>query len=291
MNSTFSNKRAITFVTVCKGRLKHIKESLPRLTQESPNEIIFVDYSCPENSGDYVSKNFPSVKVIKVLDDEGFCLSRARNIGAAQAQSEYICFIDADINVEKGFVDWATENVCPNSFYRHEKSVDAERDRETWGTFIVSRADFIKIGGYDEVFRGWGGEDDDIYMRLKLAEVHEFSFPHHLIYAIKHDDLMRTTFHKVKSKNLQVLLNAVYLNLKVLMLQASNSIYAPITKDLDYQTRLTLHNLVNSKIKIVEKNENISFGVFEVKFTVPRIGPISSIETEITIKFQPKKLN
>ena len=282
-------KNKISFVTVCKGRLSHIKETLPRLIQEFPNEIIFVDYSCPENSGDYVIKNFPSVKVLKITDDEFFCLPRARNLGAAQASSDYICFIDADINVQPGFVNWASKNVNLNSFYRHEKQVDGERDKETWGTFIVSRDNFNKIGGYDEAIRGWGGEDDDIYMRLKLAEVHEFAFPHNLVCAIKHDDSLRTTFHTVKSKDLQGLQNTVYLNLKILMLQASNSIYAPITKDLDYKSRLALQDLINSKIKINEINQNLLFGVFEVKFSVPRIGTISSVETEITIKFQPKK--
>lgn len=284
-----SNKRNISFVTVCKGRLNHVKETLPKLIQESPNEIIFVDYSCPENSGDYVSENFPSVKVIKITDDDGFCLSRARNLGAAKALSDYICFMDADINVRSGFVNWIRQNVNPNSFYRHEKSIDGERDRETWGTFIIARDDFNKIGGYDEVIRGWGGEDDDIYMRLKLAEVHEFSFPHNLITAINHDDLFRTMFHKVKSKKLQGLLNTIYLNLKIIMLQASNSIYAPITKDLDYQSRLTLHDLINNKIKIDGDGEKISFSTFDVRFIVPRIGTISSVETEITIKFQPNK--
>lgn len=275
----------VSFVTVCKGRLSHIKETLPKLMQESPEEIIFVDYACPENSGDYVNKNFPGVKVIKVMDDDGFCLPRGRNIGAAQATSEFICFMDADINVRAGFVDWIRWSANLNSFYRHEKQLDGERDKETWGTFIVARNDFNLIGGFDEVFRGWGGEDDDIYMRLKMAEVQENEYPNNLVTAITHGDEFRTSFHQVKSKNLQTVLNLIYLDLKKIMLRSSSSINRPITKDLDYKIKLELQKLVSSKVRLDESGVNIIITASEFNFTVPSGMSTTGFGMEIKVKF------
>ena len=282
-------RKTVSFVTVCKGRLSHIKETLPKLIQEAPEEIIFVDYACPENSGDYVKENFPSVKVIKVKDDEGFCLPRGRNIGAAQASSEYICFMDADINVQAGFVDWIRWNANLKSFYRHEKQLDGIRAKETWGTFIVAKNDFNKIGGFDEVFRGWGGEDDDIYMRLKMAEVNEVEYPHDLITAITHGDEIRTTFHQVKSKQLQTTLNLIYLDFKKIMLRSSSSILRPITKDLDYKIRLDLQKLISGNVRLDESGKNIIITAPEFNFTVPSGMSTTGFGMEIKVKFQLNK--
>ena len=39
------------------------------------------------------------------------------------------------------------------------------------GVFLVGRATFLRIGGWDERFRGWGGEDDAMSYRLERARV------------------------------------------------------------------------------------------------------------------------
>jgi glycosyltransferase involved in cell wall biosynthesis len=41
--------------------------------------------------------------------------------------------------------------------------------------FSIARSDFERVNGFDERFRGWGGEDDDLGRRLKAAGVHQVS--------------------------------------------------------------------------------------------------------------------
>ena len=41
--------------------------------------------------------------------------------------------------------------------------------------FSLARADFERVNGFDEQFRGWGGEDDDLGRRLKAAGVRQVS--------------------------------------------------------------------------------------------------------------------
>ena len=43
--------------------------------------MIVVDYGCPDGTEAWVKQNFPEVKVVKVEDDPGFSISRARNLG------------------------------------------------------------------------------------------------------------------------------------------------------------------------------------------------------------------
>ena len=77
----------IAFVTTCKGRLHHIRQTLPRFLAEKPDEVIVVDYGCPDMAGDWVEENHPAAKVVRVTDDPEFCAARARNMGGRAARA------------------------------------------------------------------------------------------------------------------------------------------------------------------------------------------------------------
>ena len=81
----------IAFVTTCKGRMRHIQRTLPSLVEQSPDEIVVVDYGCPDGVGDWVADNYPDIAVVRVNDDPGFCVARARNRGGAE------CKVDLDL--------------------------------------------------------------------------------------------------------------------------------------------------------------------------------------------------
>ena len=42
--------------------------------------------------------------------------------------------------------------------------------------FAVSKDDYIKINGYDEDYKGWGGEDADLGLRLYVLGLHSITF-------------------------------------------------------------------------------------------------------------------
>lgn len=204
----------IAFITTCKGRLHHIKETLPLIAALSPAEIVVVDYDCPDKTGDWVEANMPGIKVLRVKDEPGFSLPRARNLGATLTTAPWLCFIDADIRVRGDWLSWMNENLEQGYFYRAAPS-EGERQSDSFGTVICPREAFIAIGGYDEAFRGWGGEDVDLYTRLPLfAGLSESSYPLHFVAPISHDDGERTLFHTVKNKELQRLINICYIEVK-----------------------------------------------------------------------------
>lgn len=204
----------ISVVTTCKGRLCHLQQTLPLLVAQAPAEIIVVDYGCPDNAGDWIDKNYPSVNVIRVTDDQGFCPARARNLGAMAVSFDWILFIDADIHVSANLFEWMNSNLDTNNFYRAGR-VDGTRRTDTWGTFICRKRIFDSISGFDEVFRGWGGEDDDIFRRLVAMGVNESEYPGEYVSPIRHDDLMRLAFYDIKERDIHHCINWFYIEAKM----------------------------------------------------------------------------
>src|SRR5690349_8864227 len=94
----------ITYITTCKGRLGHLKETLPRAVAQGLKCIV-VDYSCPESSGAWVESNFPDVTVVRVEGQAGFSAAKARNAGAAVADTPWLAFVDADIVLAPRFAE------------------------------------------------------------------------------------------------------------------------------------------------------------------------------------------
>ncbi len=231
----------IAFVTVCKGRLHHIKETLPLIVSEGPEEIVLVDYGCPQNVGDWVEAHFDSVKVVRVADDLEFCVSRGRNIGALSTEAPWICFIDADVKIAPGFVDWMRTNADASCFYRNGL-VNGIRDIETYGTFLCSRRAFDAVTGFDEIFRGWGGEDDDIFMRLSRAGFTQAAYPAEFVSPISHGDDERVQFHRLKNKEVQRLINDFYIQAKrnvmdCLQVPPNQELGIEIRKEIDSKIR------------------------------------------------------
>jgi glycosyltransferase involved in cell wall biosynthesis len=213
--------KEVGFVTTCKGRLHHLQRTLPLIAAQSPREIVVVDYGCPQRVGDWVEANFPSVTVVRVGDDPGFCLSRARNIGARRISSPWICFTDADALIAPGWVDWMRENLTPGFFYRRARAGEAI-DAETFGTVVCARRDFDVVQGYDEMYRGWGGEDEDLYDRLNLSGTKEDSYPAHFVSAIPHGDAERVQFQSAKDKSVNHMVSIFYRAAKMQLMTFTN---------------------------------------------------------------------
>lgn len=210
----------LAFVTTCKGRLHHLKQTLPLLVAAQPDEIVVVDYGCPDGTAAWVRENYPEVKVVVVDDDPVFSRARALNIGAEATAASWLCFIDADIRIDPSWGGWLQENLQSAHYYRAAK-VGGVRNPETWGTFVCQRDAFLKAGGYDEAYRGWGGEDDDLYYRLgALAGQQESSYPDRFVDPISHGDEERTKFHAIKNREFQLDVNLYYFKVKSLLLKS-----------------------------------------------------------------------
>lgn len=88
--------------------------SLDKFIPKDSCEIILVDNDSQDNSVDFVSKNFPDVKIIRMSKNCGF--GAGNNAGAKIAQGEFLFLLNTDITL--------TENILPHLIELMEKCQD-----------------------------------------------------------------------------------------------------------------------------------------------------------------------
>src|SRR4051794_25270027 len=182
----------LCFITCCMGRLWALRQTLGRMIGQPGCSCVVVDYACPDRAGDWVEKNFPEARVVRRPGRSEFSRSDALNVGASFADAPWLCFIDADILLEPGFSAAFLPTIEEGCYYR-----DGSWAIGTGGTFACSRATFERVGGYDEVYRGWGEEDNDLYHALEFIGIKQKFFPDGMMHHLEHGDEQRALFQSV----------------------------------------------------------------------------------------------
>ena len=195
----------LCFVTTCMGRLEFLQQSLPKMAAQPGCSSVVVDYSCPQNSGDWVAAHFPDVRVVRCPGNKDFHRSAAKNAGANAADSDWICLIDADILLAPDFSERVLPVLRRGECYRANILGEG-----TGGTIICSRDDFQKVGGHDLNFQGWGEEDDDLRDALKFSGLKECCYSASLIEHLDHSDDVRLQYHEATSRKHSHMLNRMY---------------------------------------------------------------------------------
>lgn len=199
-------KRKFSIITVCKGRLEHLKQSLPKMLDQTNSEVIVVDYSCPEKTGDYVEKHFPSAKLVRVEGERVFSNWKGRNRGAAIATGDMLLFCDADTILADKAVEIIDRAVPEKAFGFFTRKSTAQFNKkglrlemnQLRGFQAVPSGAFKRLGGYDELLSGYAaGGDTDLEERLSLMGVKSVTLGDGIIGdVIEHDNVARFTFHR-----------------------------------------------------------------------------------------------
>ena len=209
----------LAIITTCMGRKEHIQKSSAQLMKDPRigKEILWVlvDYACPEKTGEWAKKEYGDrVHVLEILEPpvdpkdtrtrKGNVFNKplALNSGAMDAiaeGAEYLAFMDADTIVSKGFLDHVLAAGSLDNFLI--VSPDLEK-RDLTGFLCVSHRHFLRAGGYDISFVGWGAEDLEMRLKLYLRTGVPFSeIPSALATSIPHKDDVRTVNYEEKDKD------------------------------------------------------------------------------------------
>lgn len=172
---------------------------------QGAEEVIVVDYSCPQGTSEFVAENYPSVRLVSVPGQVHFSNWKARNAGAAVARSDLLVFVDADTVLADGAIDWLGNNL-PEKAYGFFPT-DTSRSfndggprlasNQLKGFQVIPAAAFRRLGGYDEVLEGYAaGADTDLEERLLVAGLARHPLDPSIIQSIiQHDAASRTEHH------------------------------------------------------------------------------------------------
>ncbi|MBI4984258.1 MAG: glycosyltransferase [Rhodocyclales bacterium] len=212
----------LSLIVTCKGRLAHLQRSLPLLAAQPGCEVVVVDYDCPDGTAAWVKEHVPSAGVVEVRNAATFNHSHARNLGAQAASSAWLSFVDADTLVAPAYSAGVIPLLADGCFFR-----PAPMPTDAWGNVVCRKADFVAVSGYDDVMRGWGGEDDDLYVRLTLAGCRLRAFPGALIGTIAHASAERVRYLEIKDRWLNHRAHALYLHIKFDLLRQAGKLELP----------------------------------------------------------------
>jgi Sulfotransferase domain/N-terminal domain of galactosyltransferase len=199
----------IIFVTTCKGRLQHIRETLGSNMFDNPDsKFVLLDYNSTDGLFDYVQDNFKrclssgSLAFYQFKENVPFQMSHAKNMAhrcAILEGADVLVTMDADNFAGIGFDLFVAERMgeagvflCPD--FPLIKSLPHGKGRPQRGyagRLAIRAQDFIKAGGYNETFDTWRGEDIDLIARMQRMEYKMRFIDNRFLDAIPHSAEVR----------------------------------------------------------------------------------------------------
>lgn len=112
------------------------------------------------------------VLVVEQNGDKPFNRGKLLNIGfdIKKKSSDYFCFHDVDM-IPQEDVDYScTEDAIVHLSSRISQfSYKLPSENYCGGVISFKKNDFVQINGFSNEYWGWGGEDDDLYFRIKKS--------------------------------------------------------------------------------------------------------------------------
>lgn len=169
--------------------------------QDCNIECIVVEQDAHATLEDLLPKH---VKYIHSPPEQGsmpFSRAMAFNVGARHASGSSLIFHDNDLLIPtnyasethrlvaqgfdfvnlKRFIFYLSESATHRMLTQNKIEADLKIDSimqnaEGGGSIGASRESYFKIGGFDERFIGWGGEDNEFWERAQTTNVWPFGF-------------------------------------------------------------------------------------------------------------------
>lgn len=230
MNTARPNASILEVIIPVKDRAE-VRQCVHSLTQcPGIGSVIICDggsteAQCVESL--YELEQMDNVQVLH-FPTSGFNKSRLINQGIAQATSDFLLISDADILWNEATLDALLNQICSDVetiCYVQDveesvaHSVALKRDRYTYnldldndvawvsvvpssnqsryrpgcGLICVRRMTLLSLGGYKEIFAGWGWEDQDLLLRASLFGIQICATGK--ILHLSHEDIARNKHH------------------------------------------------------------------------------------------------
>ena len=205
-----------SLVITVKNRLNQFLQTFPSAISQYgvDYELIYVNFHSNDKFEDHLrsevafrepmfSPNLKCIKQVKLLEDLKFSPRKSKNMSVlyTNPNSKVLAFSDADVFISSNYLHYWSKKVILNKSFVATRVQDTMasiprriKKEVNYGNFLVSKKDFIDVRGLDESIKHYGGDDDDIYHRLKLKGLREIN-PYDAVearnYSILHGDDLR----------------------------------------------------------------------------------------------------
>jgi GT2 family glycosyltransferase len=167
---------------------KQLEENLPFVLKEKPDEVIVVDDASIDDSCEFITGNFPNVKLLK--NEKNVNFAETVNRGVDNSSHELVCILNADVRPRPKFISNAIKYFKDDKLFGitlHESEngpavskfelgfVGFDRGKESnipqrtfWisgGSSILRKDLWEKLGGFDSELFPFYWEDLDISYR------------------------------------------------------------------------------------------------------------------------------
>lgn len=192
----FLRKPTVSFCITCRNRMWQIEQTLPQnLKDNYANrknvEFILVNFASEDGLDEWVRENFREELRSGYLkyyysDKMGpWHMSVAKNTAHMLATKEVVVNLDCDNFTGP---DGGREAARLLNKYGRNRSFlrfcnNADATDGSYGRVVVLKKIFMQMGGYDETFLPYGGEDDDFMCRLRAK-------------GLRHRDVRHTAYSK-----------------------------------------------------------------------------------------------
>ncbi|OAV44164.1 glycosyltransferase family 2 protein [Lewinella sp. 4G2] len=202
----------VSLLTIVKGRRQNLHNQMRgiRALTQVPGEVIVVHMNEPTDP-DLPDPGCKLVEVtIKSKGEDQLPIARARNHAATLATGEILVFLDVDcipaptypenlvpvveftrglvmgnplyLPVDSGRDDWAADELAAAAMVHPRRPpipsggyVPSEEYHLFWSLcFGIYKETFLETGGFDENYRGYGGEDTDFAFTARAAGIRFF---------------------------------------------------------------------------------------------------------------------
>jgi hypothetical protein len=198
----------LALCTTCKGRLTHLKETLPANLADNagmaPERSVFVllDYNSKDGLGDWVKSemadHLKSGRLVyyRYTSPGPFKMAHAKNLAHRLGILEgatHIVNVDADNFIGAGFAAYVLDHFQAHGSetFLWSRMVKGEMARGISGRIAVTREQFILVGGYNEKYKTWSPDDTDFKLRLRRLGHGPVEVDPRFLDALNHNDRVR----------------------------------------------------------------------------------------------------